>query len=128
MSDFIDYLRDQLAGIGTFSVKRMFGGEGLYWRGHFFGLVAGGIAYLRTDERNRPDYLTRGLTPFKPWEGRKVVLKAYYPLPEDVLEDPDEATAWARKAIDAALAADKQKALPPRRAGGHVAKPKRVRR
>ena len=109
MSDFIDFLRDQFAGIGPFSVKRMFGGQGLYWRGHFFGLVADDTVYLRTDERNRPDYEARGLTPFKPWEDRKVVLKAYFPLPEDVLDDGELASAWARKAIDAALAAGKEK-------------------
>lgn len=111
MSDFIDYLHDQFADLGEFSVRRMFGGQGLYWRGHFFGLVAEDTVYLRTDADNRPDYESRNLTPFKPWEDRSVVLKAYYPLPEDVLDDAELASEWARKAVDAAIAADKAKAI-----------------
>lgn len=114
MDEFIDYLHDQFAAIGPFSTRRMFGGYGLYWQGHFFGLVADGTVYLRTDARNRGDYEARELTPFKPWEDRKVVLKSYYPLPEDVLEDADEAAAWARRAIDAALEAARQAPAKPR--------------
>jgi DNA transformation protein len=110
MADFIDYLRDQLRGIGPFTVRPMFGGHGLYARGLFFGLIAGDTLYLRTDARNRDAYTARGLTPFKPWEDRAVTLKAYYPVPEDVLEDPDSASAWARQALDAALAAGKPNA------------------
>jgi len=105
MSDFVDYIHDQLAGIGPFTVRTMFGGHGLYWRGLFFGLIAADTLYLRTDARNRDAYVTRGLAPFKPWEDRSVTLKAYYPVPEDILEDPDTAVAWARAAIDAAQAA-----------------------
>ncbi|TWT01989.1 TfoX/Sxy family protein [Reyranella sp. CPCC 100927] len=105
MSDFVDYVRDQLRDIGPFTVRAMFGGHGLYWRGLFFGLIAADTLYLRTDARNRDDYVARGLSPFKPWEDRSVTLKAYYPVPEDVLEDPDTAGAWARAAIDAAQAA-----------------------
>jgi DNA transformation protein len=104
MSDYIDYVRDQLRGVPGYTVRRMFGGNGLFWQGLMFGLVAGDTLYFRTDARNRADYESLGLTPFKPWEDRKIVLKAYYPVPEDVLEDVDEIKAWARKAIDAALA------------------------
>ncbi len=104
MSDYIDYLRDQLRGVPGYTARRMFGGTGLFWQGIMFALVAGDTLYFRTDQRNRPDYEALGLTPFKPWEDRKVVLKAYYPVPEETIEDADELTLWARKAIDAALA------------------------
>lgn len=105
MTDFIDHIRDQLRGIGPFTVRPMFGGHGLYARGLFFGLIAGDTLYLRTDARNRDAYVSRGLAPFKPWEDRAVTLKAYYPVPEEVLEDPDSVCVWARQALDAALAA-----------------------
>ncbi|HJQ60440.1 MAG TPA: TfoX/Sxy family protein [Vineibacter sp.] len=105
MSPFIDYIRDQLRDLGPLTVRPMFGGHGLYLRGLFFGLVAGDTLYLRTDPRNRGDYHARGLTPFKPWADRAVTLKAYYPVPEEVLEDPESACAWARRALDAAQAA-----------------------
>jgi hypothetical protein len=76
--------------------------------------------------------------PFKPWHEKRVVLKAYYPLPEDVLEDTDQAIAWARRSVDAAIAAAKHKPAPglpdgtrtaqPRRGGNRVAPASRIRR
>lgn len=105
MSDFVDYVRDQLRGFGPFTARAMFGGRGLYARGLFFGLIADTTLYLRTDERNRDAFTKRGLMPFKPWQDRSVVLKAYYPVPEDILEDPEAASAWARQALDAAQSA-----------------------
>jgi hypothetical protein len=65
-------------------------------------------------------------------------LHAYYPLPEDVLDNTDEAVAWAQRAVDAALAAAKEKtnaALPagsrsaqPRRGGARTIPVSRIRR
>jgi DNA transformation protein len=106
MSDFIAFVQDQLRALAPVSARRMFGGHGLYCRGRFFGLIADDTLYLRTDARNVADYTDRGLTPFKPWADRAVVLKAYYPVPEDVLEAADDLTAWARRALDAAIAAE----------------------
>jgi DNA transformation protein len=106
VSDFVTFVQDQLRALGAVSARRMFGGHGLYCRGKFIGLIADDTLYLRTDERNVTDYTERGLTPFKPWADRAVVLKAYYPVPEDVLEAADDLTAWARRALDAAIAAE----------------------
>jgi DNA transformation protein len=106
VSDFVAFVQDQLRALAPVSARRMFGGHGLYCRGRFFGLIADDTLYLRTDARNVTDYTDRGLTPFKPWADRTVVLKAYYPVPEDVLEAADDLTAWARRALDAAIAAE----------------------
>lgn len=109
MSDYIEYVRDQLQRLGGFTIRPMFGGHGLFWQGTMFALVSDDSLYLRTDDRNRGDFEQRGLMPFKPWADRRVVLKSYYPLPEDVLEDPDEAVVWARRAVDAALASARRR-------------------
>jgi DNA transformation protein len=136
MAGFIDYVRDQLQRLGPYSARAMFGGHGLFWQGTMFALAVGDTLYLRTDARNRPDYEKLGLTPYKPWERKRVVLHAYYPLPEKLLEDPDDAVVWARRAVDAALAAAREKTgLPlgskpakPRRGGKVQAPVARVRR
>jgi DNA transformation protein len=125
MADFIDYVRDQFQRLGPYSIRSMFGGHGLFWQGTMFGLVASDTLYLRTDEHNRSDYETRGLMPFKPWHEKRVVLKAYYPLPEGVLEDTELAVAWAKRAVDAALAAAKHKSPPGLPAGSRAAQPRR---
>lgn len=134
MAKFIDYVRDQLQRVGHYSARSMFGGHGLFWHGTMFGLVAADTLYLRTDARNRPAYEALGLTPFKPWAEKRIVLHAYYPLPEAVLEDPDEAVLWAKGAIDAAQAAAKETSgLPqgsrsPAQRRGSKTKPGRTRR
>lgn len=117
MADFVEFVRDQLRRLGPVTVRAMFGGHGLWLDGRIFGIVAEGALHLRTGPRNRAAYEALGLRPFKPWDDRPVTLKAYYPLPEDVLEDPDAAARWAREAVEAARDADAAKATKPRPAG-----------
>ena len=52
---FIELLVDTLSGLGPVSVRRMFGGAGVYADGVMFGLVADDTLYLRpTRRRNAP--------------------------------------------------------------------------
>ena len=100
---FVDFVLEQLAGLGAVTSKRMFGGVGLYSGGQFFGLIAGGALYLRVDDRNRGDYLARGMPPFRPYRDRPEVSMSYYQAPVDVIEDPEELIAWSRAAVRAAV-------------------------
>ena len=93
-----DYVLEQLERTGPVTFKSMFGGAGLYADGLFFGLISGqDVFYLKVDEATRPDYQARGALPFAPF-GAKAMMN-YFTVPEDVLEDPDELTLWARRAI-----------------------------
>lgn len=105
------FLEDQLARFGGVQIRRMFGGSGLYRDGAMFGLVARDVLYFRVDDRNRPEFEARGMTPFtyRHRNNKSPVEMPYYELPEDVLEDADELAAWARKALDAALAAKRER-------------------
>jgi DNA transformation protein and related proteins len=42
--EFIAYVVDQLSGWGEVSVRKMFGGAGLYREGAIFGVIADGVA------------------------------------------------------------------------------------
>jgi DNA transformation protein len=101
-ASFVDFVLEQLAGLGAVSSRRMFGGVGLYCSGKFFGLIAEGALYLRVDDRNRGDYLARGMSPFRPYRDRPEVSMSYYQAPVEVIEDPDELVAWSRAALRAA--------------------------
>lgn len=48
--DFLNYVLDQLSRWGHVTVRRMFGGAGLYRDGKMFGLIADDIAYLKADD------------------------------------------------------------------------------
>ena len=62
-----DYLRDLFARFRPVTVRRMFGGAGLYADGVMFGLLSsGGTLYLKIDEHNEPDFEREGLPSFAP--------------------------------------------------------------
>ena len=102
-TSFVDYVREQLAGLGEVSSRRMFGGVGLYRGGQFFGLIDDDTLYFKVDDRNRSDYLARGMAPFRPYRDRPDRSMSYFQVPMDVIEDEEQLTGWARAAVRAAF-------------------------
>jgi DNA transformation protein len=93
---FRDFVLDQLHSLEGVSCRSMFGGYGLYLGADFFGIVYDGRLYFKTDESTREKYREQGMGPFAP--GGEQVLKSYYEVPEEIVEDDDELVSWARKA------------------------------
>ena len=52
---FLEFLLDQLGGLGDLRAKPMFGGFGLYSGERFFGIVHRDVAYFKVDDENRGD-------------------------------------------------------------------------
>jgi DNA transformation protein len=102
-ASFVDYVREQLAGLGGVSSRRMFGGVGLYRSGQFFGLIDDDALYFKVDGRNRGAYEARGMAPFRPYRDRPEVSMSYFQVPVDVIEDAELLTQWARASVGAAL-------------------------
>ena len=96
--EFVDYIVDQLSGWGDVSVRRMFGGAGLYRQGAMFAVIADDVAYLKVDDSNRDDFLQAGSAPFEPYPDKiKTTIRTYFEIPADVLENPDELARWAER-------------------------------
>jgi len=96
--EFVDYVVEQLAAWGTVSVRRMFGGAGLYREGTMFAVVADDVAYLKVDDSNREDFVRAGSAPFEPYPDKiKATIRTYYEIPAEVLEDPAELARWAQR-------------------------------
>lgn len=113
---FNDFLKEQMAGFGPVSVKRMFGGAGIYRDGLMFALVAEDVLYLKADDAGKAGFEAEGLEPFAyEAKGGKKAVMSYWRAPERCLEDVDEMTEWCRKAYAAALKAAKEKSSKPRR-------------
>ena len=96
---FRQFVLDQLRTLGEVRSRAMFGGYGLYQGERFFGIIHGGRLFLKTDERTRPEYVARGLQPFRPND--RQVLKSYYEVPADVVDDAEGLAEWAAAAVSA---------------------------
>ena len=90
-------------GLGRLTIKRMFGGAGVYLSdGLMFGLIDDGVFYLRVDDMNRPDMEKAGSVQFSyPGKDGEVMSMNYWSLPDTAADDPEEAVRWARRAIEA---------------------------
>jgi DNA transformation protein len=111
------FAEDLFSGLGKVQSRRMFGGAGLYADGVMFALVDEGRIYLKTDEALRAELEEAGAcawiyTQSKGPRAGVVQETSYWSLPEPALDDPDEACAWARRALAVALT---KKAAAPRR-------------
>jgi len=100
--DFIDFVAELFGPLGAVSVRRMFGGAGVYCRGVMFGLIADDTLYLKADADTRGDFEAHGMGPFV-YEGKsKPVSLSYWQVPGEVVDDPAEALAWGQKALGVA--------------------------
>jgi len=101
---------------GRISIRRMFGGEGIYAGDLMIGLVADDQLYLKTGDGNRADFLAESCGPFTFPRGEKTMSLPYHAVPERLLDDPEEFAEWARKAHAAALAAKAARKAPLKKA------------
>ena len=97
---FADFILDQLGGLPDIDCRAMFGGHGIYQDEIFFGIVAKGRLYFKTNAGSAVLYRRRRMKPFRP--NAKQTLKNYYEVPVKVLEDRDELAEWATRAIEVA--------------------------
>jgi DNA transformation protein len=92
---FTRFVIDQLEGFGRVEARRLFGGRGLYWKDQIFGIIHRGRLYFRASEAGSVRLAALGSRPFEPMPG--FVMKGYWEIPAPILEDRDEAVAWARE-------------------------------
>lgn len=93
------------AGFGPVSVRRMFGGAGIFRHGLMIALVADGELFLKADAETVPSFEAEGMKPFTYGNGKKRVVMSYWRMPDRLLDEPDELAAWARAALGAATRA-----------------------
>lgn len=101
---FKDFVLDQLSALPGVRAKAMFGGHGLYQDDRFFGILAEGRLYFKTDATSRAAYIGRGMEPFTYEQAGRKMTMHYFELPAEVLENRGECVAWAMHAINAAKA------------------------
>ncbi|NBB47667.1 competence protein TfoX [Rhizobium sp. CRIBSB] len=97
-------IEDMFEAVGPVSIRRMFGGKGIYARGVIFAVELRGELMLKGDALSATLLEEAGA---KRWcyEGRsgKPVAMPYWTIPDEALDDPDLMAKWARIALDAAI-------------------------
>ena len=109
-----EFIRELFSQFRPVTVKRMFGGAGLYCEGLMFGLVFDGAIFLKVDETSIPDFEREGSQPFvytrakSPGRVGRHSLSCWR-LPERLYDDPDELAVWAGRAL---ATAERKKTVP----------------
>lgn len=104
MSD--EAIREAFSGLGEVTIRKMFGGKGIYHDGLIVGVEVRGEILLKADAVSAPDFEAAGATRWTDAGGRPVNMP-YWTIPESAVDDPDELAVWTRKAYEAALRARK---------------------
>ncbi|WP_439611051.1 TfoX/Sxy family protein [Reyranella sp.] len=100
---FTEFLREQLAPLGRITTRRMFGKTGVFCRGLMLGIVSDDTLYLRVDDQNRALFKeAETARPLRYVKKGVTIDLAYWPLPDRLLDEPDELLIWARAALAAA--------------------------
>jgi DNA transformation protein len=101
--EFVSHVRELLSSIGELSDGKFFGGHALKHQGKQFAMIMGNTLYLRVNDETRPEYLLKGSKPFSYLtKARRVDVRTYFSVPDELLESKDALLTWSRKAIQAA--------------------------
>ena len=101
-----DEIEEIFAALGPVSVRRMFGGQGVYHQSLMVGVEFSGELLLKTDDITAPAFEAAGS---RRWTYQrktgKPVPMSYWTIPADAWDDPDLMADWVRLAFAAALRA-----------------------
>ncbi|MGC1301837.1 MAG: TfoX/Sxy family protein [Caulobacteraceae bacterium] len=99
-----DEIEEMFAGLGPVSIRRMFGGKGVYHRGLIIAIELRGEMLLKSDAVSAPQFEAAGARRWS-YDGKKgkAVKMPYWTIPEDAFDDPDLMAGWVRLAYEAAL-------------------------
>jgi len=98
----LDWLRELLEPQGRVSVRRMFGGHGLYLDGVFIAIVDEGRPYFKADELSAGQFKQAGGEPFVFESRGKRIETSYWSVPESAFDSAEDMRPWAQRALEAA--------------------------
>ena len=101
-ADFIEFLREQLAPLGTITSRRMFSGASLYLDGTIFAYIFDDTLYFKVDAASRAMFEVEGSTPFT-YDSKSGprTINGMWRAPDRLFDDPDAMQEFARSALAA---------------------------
>ena len=108
---FNELLEELFEPVRGVSLRRMFGGIGVFKDSVMFGLVDDDVLFLKADETTLERFEAEGSTPWI-YQGRHRanVSTSYWRVPERLYDKPEEFREWALAAFVVAERAKKPKA------------------
>ena len=116
-------IAELFAPFGAVSVRRMFGGHGVYADGLCFAIQVRGEIFLKADAVNQPAFEAAGSTPWVYERNGKSATMGYWRLAEAAFDDEEMLREWASSALSAARRAAAAKAGKATRKPAAKAKP-----
>lgn len=85
---YIEYIKDCLRGVSGLTLRKMFGGWGIYQDGLIFAIVADDQLYFKRGDANAADFDEYKSRPFT-YTGHngKPYQMSYWEVPEEVMEN-----------------------------------------
>lgn len=97
-----DAIEEMFQALGAVSIRRMFGGKGIYFEGRILALEVSGEILLKADVQSAPMFEDAGSRQWT-YDGKsKPVKMPYWSIPDAAFDDPDEMAKWVRLADEAA--------------------------
>jgi DNA transformation protein len=99
-------IEETFQALGPVTVRRMFGGKGVYHRGLIVAVEFRGELLLKADAISAPAFEAAGARRWA-YDGKagKAVQMPYWSIPDDAFDDPEIMADWVRLAYEAALRA-----------------------
>jgi DNA transformation protein and related proteins len=106
-----DHISELFAQFRPVTVRRLFGGAGLFADGVMFAILSRDVIYLKADGETRGAFEREGCAPFSyQAKGGKHSIMSFWRLPERLYDDPDELAVWAERALAVARRSNDAKA------------------
>lgn len=106
-ASYLDYLKDLFSPFGVITIRKMFGGAGIYCDGAIFAITGDEGVWLKVDDVTRAEFEEAGLKPFEVEMNGKTGTMSYYNAPEDIYDDEDALRHWTGLALAASARAQK---------------------
>ena len=126
----IEQMEELFSVVDGVSVRRMFGGLGIFREGLMIALVSNDILYMKADAETAPAYEAEGCGQWSYAAKSRVMPMPYWQLPERLYDEPEEFRTWALAAFDVAKRTVKPRKAKPAKVGANGAsrKPKAAKR
>ena len=100
-----DAIHELFQAVGPVTIKRMFGGKGIYVDGMIIAVELRDELMLKGDAVAAALYEEAGSSKWTYTHNKsgKPVSMPYWPIPPEAFDDPDEAAKWVRVALEAAM-------------------------
>lgn len=109
----LNHLKDIFSPFGEITIRKMFGGAGLYCDGLIFAIADDDDVWLKVDDVSRAIFEEAGLKPFEVEMNGKTGTMSYYRPPDEIHNDDGALKNWTQLALEAAARNKKRKSARP---------------